>query len=205
VIVSPIRSPRNVSTSVCSPGKLPSTSRSSPWIRGCRYAATSGFSSRWQLAPVRPPGVLAALRAPDLLRHRGDRRVREEPLRDPRADAPHLLERRARDRGRLQHEVSFAELREPLAAEAREERRSRGEEDEEPARTRARDARSGRGGAGGSPPGPREEAELPPAFRGLRPGTRHKAARHRERDEERGEHGEEVGLSERREEPALEP
>src|SRR5207247_5216583 len=96
-----------------------------------------GFLSGWhgvqfdvELAAMRSPGVLAHLRAANLLFHGFDVRIFQQLLRDMSAESAHFRKRGSRRGGNLEHKMAFPKFRKKLAAKKRQ-RCQRAEEQRE--------------------------------------------------------------------------
>src|SRR5205814_8190483 len=83
-----------------------------------------------ELATMGAPGVLAHLRAANLLFHGFDVRIFQQLFRDASAESPHFPERRSRRGGNLEHKMAFAKFRKKFTAKKRQ-RRQRAEEQRE--------------------------------------------------------------------------
>ena len=155
-----------------------------------------------EFAAVRAPGVLAHLRAANLLFDRFDAAIAQQLLRDPFAQAQHFRQRRSGRRGNLQHKMTLAEFRQKLAAEKRQRRQGAGEQRQRGADGGARVA------AGFFQRAPVDLLQPAQVTRFLvRSGPREhqetKRGRYRERHGQRGQNGQDESDAQRREEPAV--
>ena len=204
VSVSPMRSPRKVSTSNWMPGNFFSRSLSSSSTFSSSLPAM-GLSSTWNSLRCGPHGSSPSSARPTCCSTVAMCSFWSKSSRDLGSDSHHFRQGRARRSAHLEHEMAFAEIRQQLSAEERQPGGGADADDRHHADDQPRPA-------GDEPETPAVaglQPALEPRFRRLAHALveeqKRQRRRERQRHQQRGQDGEDVAQGQRGKETALQP